>query len=504
MKRKTFAMNFQKLFLLCCCILAAGSVRAQNDADALRYSMIQPGGGTARSLGAGGAFGALGADFSSLSINPAGIALYHGNEFTFSPQFESIHTSSSFDSTLSSGNRNNFNFSNVGLVFTSKNKNEKSEWKSVHFGFGMNRMQSYHSSDYFYGINYQNSLMDHYAASANGSTTNDLLNNDPFGAGLAYDAGLILPGSPDSTYYYPQAYFPGAVSQERSSVTRGAYKEYLISMGGNYGDKLYLGLTIGIDDLNYKYNSDYTEKDVDNLYDTFNSFTLNETVHTSGTGVNVKGGLIYRVNDYFRLGASGSSPTYFSMTDTYANSIVSDMGVNGTYDVNSPQGKFNYNLTTPWRVTGSAAFIFKKYGFLSVDYDYLDYSSMFFTFNSGGTDARAAEQQINNDILAKYGAASNLRIGAEGAIDIFRIRAGVDFCSTPFKDQISNYGADYSSHTYSGGLGVREKGYSLDLAYNRTLSKTFYQPYLLNNQSVPGSLISNTISNITLTLGLRF
>ena len=45
---------------------------AQNMVDALRYSSTQIN-GTARSGGMGNAFGSLGGDFTSVSINPAGL-----------------------------------------------------------------------------------------------------------------------------------------------------------------------------------------------------------------------------------------------------------------------------------------------------------------------------------------------------------------------------------------------------------------------------------------------
>ena len=48
---------------------SASSVFAQDETDALRFSYLQPQ-GTARSMGIGGALGALGGDFTSLSINP--------------------------------------------------------------------------------------------------------------------------------------------------------------------------------------------------------------------------------------------------------------------------------------------------------------------------------------------------------------------------------------------------------------------------------------------------
>ncbi|MFM7153047.1 MAG: hypothetical protein ACKOZV_02835, partial [Bacteroidota bacterium] len=50
--------------------ITASPAFSQTAADVLRYSYLQPG-GTARSLGASNAFGALGAEFGALSMNPA-------------------------------------------------------------------------------------------------------------------------------------------------------------------------------------------------------------------------------------------------------------------------------------------------------------------------------------------------------------------------------------------------------------------------------------------------
>ena len=61
-------------------------VNAQNESDALRYS-TQNLTGTARYSAMGGAFGSLGAEFSALSSNPAGIGMYQVGELTFTPSF---------------------------------------------------------------------------------------------------------------------------------------------------------------------------------------------------------------------------------------------------------------------------------------------------------------------------------------------------------------------------------------------------------------------------------
>ena len=68
-------MNRRRHILITLALLATGSLFAQDDADLLRYSMLNPI-GTARYNAMGGAFGALGANFTTLSTNPAGIGFY--------------------------------------------------------------------------------------------------------------------------------------------------------------------------------------------------------------------------------------------------------------------------------------------------------------------------------------------------------------------------------------------------------------------------------------------
>src|ERR1035438_4467302 len=87
--------------------------KAQTDVDALRYSQMFPG-GTARSMAMGDAFGALGGDFSCLSMNPAGIGLFRKNEFTFTPSILDMRTSSTYLGQTSDDSKYNFNLSNVG------------------------------------------------------------------------------------------------------------------------------------------------------------------------------------------------------------------------------------------------------------------------------------------------------------------------------------------------------------------------------------------------------
>src|SRR4051812_26928289 len=60
-------------------VSATISAFGQNPSEALRYSLLKPG-GTARGLALSGAMGAVGADATAMTINPAGIAFYRRSE----------------------------------------------------------------------------------------------------------------------------------------------------------------------------------------------------------------------------------------------------------------------------------------------------------------------------------------------------------------------------------------------------------------------------------------
>jgi len=180
--KKTFAI-FIVSFL-------TGALFAQNENDALRYSLINYG-GTARFAGLSGAYGAVGADFSSLSQNPAGIALYRKSEFSITPVFSSNNTTSNFVDQSLYASRNTMYLGNAGYVFSQNMKGQAGPLVSMQFGFGINQLARYSNWMTLSGFNSHNSLLTTYVDDVNytGQPPSDW---DNFGAGLAYDANLIF------------------------------------------------------------------------------------------------------------------------------------------------------------------------------------------------------------------------------------------------------------------------------------------------------------------------
>ena len=122
--------------LLSAFVLGSFASRAQDMGEAYNLSNLEVQ-GTARSMGFGNALGSIGGDFSSLSVNPAGIGIYRSSELTVTPTLRFNNASSDYISNTTSDNNTRFNFNNFGLVLTSAPKGKRYErhaWKAVSFG----------------------------------------------------------------------------------------------------------------------------------------------------------------------------------------------------------------------------------------------------------------------------------------------------------------------------------------------------------------------------------
>lgn len=486
----------------------AGTTQAQSDEDALRYSQLSIG-GTGRFIAVGGAFGALGADFGSLSFNPAGIGLYRSSELSFTPSVAWTNSVSDFQNIQSSTTASMFNVSNFGVVFASDltRKNGENKWKRLNFGFGANRINDFNRSVYYRGYNEDNSLVDYYLEELNaggGIAPSQITNTYPFSAALVWESYLVNPNVSDTNHYY--SVIPnGQVQQDRLIEESGSATEYVFSIGSNYDDRLFLGATFGMPSLHYTSTSSYVESDVNDVISNFSSFELYDNLSTYGIGFNGKFGLAYRVNDYVRFGGAFHSPTIYYLHDEYSSYINAQLDTSQGASYSTPFGVYDYALVTPWRAIGSVAIFFKQYGFISVDYEFVDYGYMHYKFNRyAPVSEQSVENSLNQTIDLKYNSASNIRVGGEFVYDLFRFRAGVGFYGSPFKTGMATDQYDYSSVNISGGLGLKLNNFTIDAAYMHSASKEYYQPYTLESQAVPGVGIDNNTGNVVLTMAYKF
>ncbi len=464
------------------------TVFAQNENDALRYSLINYG-GSARFSGLSGAYGAVGADFSSLSQNPAGIGLFRKSEFVITPVFSGNNTTSTFRGNTLDDHRNTAYLGNIGFVFTQNMNGMAGPIVQMQFGFGVNMMSMFSNRMRLTGFNNENSLLTTYVNEAN-SNPKPLSDWDNFGAGLAWDVNLIFYDSTNSKWAADME--RGGIQQTKSIETQGSTNETVLSAGANISDKLYLGVTFAFPFIRYREDSRYTEEDTKNLNTYFKSFTRTEYLETRGSGFNFKAGFIYKPVEFLRIGGAIHTPTnYYNMSDNYSATMNSDFDKDLPYSKTSPSGYYDYELKTPFRAMGSVAVLFGKFGLISADYEYIDYSAS----RLWASDYSFSTE--NNSIREDYTSANNFRFGAELKAGIAAFRGGYSIYGTPYSGTDGSKGGRTG---FSLGAGIREKGYYADFSYNHTSSESYYYMYNI----APSSLNTTNTNAYSLTLGLRF
>lgn len=570
-------MKKSYFLLACAAILVCATARGQSYYGAQGYllsryrsytaelpilSSLNNGFGTARSTAMGGAFTSLGADLSSISINPAGLGMYSLSEVGFSPALTiTQHRNSGPLVTHGSSDDNTaFKPNNLGLAL-----NMYQGWGDVSsftFGFTYNRLAdfNYNSSVTLRPDNQSLAQVfayqlwgipkDNIEVGSNPWGNLDIFPNE-WGAVLGYQTGLIgayeYPLDPDwddrrdelryKTYYpqgiqNPNAPFTTIVGHELNTISKGGIGEYNIAGGVNLWDNLYIGLSLGLQDIYQKqdvlYSETYTHNDV-NL--PAHSMNYRQQTRISGSGANIKIGIIANPVAGLRLGLAFHSPTWNMITKRYAASMGTTFD-SGNYFQSTDTWIYEYRFSTQPRVLTGASYTFGNVGILSVDYECDFYNWMRIRVPSeeryyidGNGNNRDEFADLKQTVKDSYKPRHTVRIGAEvKPIPQLAIRGGYACQGSFLKDNeaIFNEPLPYKNYNISGGLGYRFNNYiSLDLAY--VFMKTDYSGYDLffydgpdNSSSGSSELQGQVIGyenaiesnakkhNIIMTLGFRF
>ncbi len=481
-------------------------LQAQSDVEALRYASTQNL-GTARYVGIGGAFGALGADFTTLSTNPGGIAVYRHSSFAASGGLFAYDNSASFFGTKSGSGRAYLYFPNAGLVISRKKKQGREKgWRYVNYGFAVNRLANYRNTLSFTGVNPYNSMLEQFTEklNANGGTRpGDVFSSYPYDAGLAYETYLIDPVPGDTTRFVSKIPDGGA-RQSVNIATKGRMRELAFSVGGNYNDKLFIGASLNFPSIKYQENKSFSEEDFMDSIPDFKSYTFNQYLTTDANGVNLKFGMIYWITPALRVGVALHSPGYLSFEDRFYADMQSDLE-SDQYTYETLSGRFSYTLITPMKVILSAAKLFGKKGLIAAEVESYDPGATRYYFTDGGS--KAYESELNTSIAQKYQRVYRVKLGGEASLGSLRLRAGAFWKSSVFTDAFKPSGqADYAGAGYSLGLGFRSKYFFADAAFQNVLTDYAYVPYTLNNpdETVGGALIDQSSYNLIFTLGVNF
>ncbi len=490
-------MKIKLLFILVFFYTLISISSAQTLEEIVRYSTTENI-GTARMLGAGGAFGALGGEQGAVLINPASVATFKKGEIAISPMSLSSKTTTIFaDNSFTESNANQLHAFNMGAVFSKGDQSSK--WKYTNFMIAYNKVSELDQKFTYSGIS-PGTIVERFAERANGLDLNQL---DPFEAGVAYDSGALI--GPDTDLNYTFDAFPDQeLGRMQFADYEGGINELSFSLGGNYNDQIHLGMSIGFSFLNFSSTKSYSEEALDDR-SPFRSLTYSESLETSGNGINFKAGAILTAFKPFRIGIAVASPTTYSLNDIFTTSMEYTYEIDQVYTgfaEPGQEGEFDYQLSTPWRYTGSFAYILSANGlngFLSADIDFLNYRNSSFNLTSDGNDAFDLERDLNDQINVELKQAINVRLGAEIAYDIYRVRLGYGLNGSPYAQDNLYFGS------LSGGVGLRFDKFFFDIGARRQNFQQGYLPYVsLNEENIQLVQIDNRKTYLVGTFGLKF
>ena len=476
--------------------LMVTDIQAQTPFEALRYSQLRPG-GTARALGVGGAYGALGGDFSSLSINPGGLGVYRRSEITATLNVTNHSIESNYNGMDYRYNQVRGSLGNLGLVITSmfedrRGNRSRGNWISLSFALGHNRLADFNSRTVLTDDMAFNSYLADLRDELNSFAADITLANYSGETVGAYQAYLL---NPDNGRY--TAVTDGNfVNQELVIMRNGGINDINLSMATNYNHKLYFGASIGFPFLNYEEEIVVRERDLADTIPSFNSYSIENNLSTEGVGIYARFGFIYKPHKFIRLGAAFHTPTRYGLTENFNTNINSNIDTLQNQNFNT-LGEFDYRFSSPLRTIISAAGMIKQHGFISVDYEYANFGRARYRF---ANEFVSAENELNEWVGNTLTRVHTIRVGAEAAIKSFRFRAGYAYSTTPLQNP-DNFtsGYDWTSMIYSGGVGLKKERFFLDLTYFRTTQQS--QTILASNISTTQALKRD---NFVLTFGFTF
>ena len=447
-----------KKLLLILLAIVPFCVKGQNINDVFNISATYYQ-GTAKSAAMGNAMGAVGDDFSAISINPAGLGLFRKQTFVFTPSILTTHTKSRYYGDLATDSKTKLSVNNFGMVGTNSSYGDIVNWS-----IGMNRTNNFNNRIYIDGLNSNNSLLDAYFT--------EMLENNIHNENLLeqYSPSYIFPAWATWLFDFNNDGFStivpeGNLRQYKGVNSWGGTNEWSVSSSINLGDKIYLGMSINFYDVKNRKITEYKEEfefEGEQL-----SWMQQEELLIEGNGINYKLGIIAFPARWLRIGATFHSRTMYDLTDSWRTETESWEAIFTT-----PTSQFYYSMITPRKAGANAAFIFGNFGMLSIDYEYVDYSSI--TLSSIDYDYDSYNDMIENTFKPTM----NLRLGAEWRYQNKCFRGGYSFYGSPYgiksNDGYYNY---HNRNSISCGFGYTQHPFTIDIAYVYTFQKQEYDMY---------------------------
>ena len=533
----------KKLIIPALALALPAVAMAQSAVDAYRLSQTELR-GTARFLGMGGAFTALGGDLSAVALNPASVGVYRSSEIgaTLDVNIRNYKTDA-YSQNQTKAYCNNFGY--VGVVKLG------GALRTFAWGASYNRIASFDRKLHGYNGATSTSLSNYIAAFTNGTPASEMdftenynpyvdSNNDWLSI-LGYSTYMINPNN-SAANQYQGLFRNGTVGDADLELReRGYIDEYNLTFGGNVSDVVSWGVNIGITDLNYTREAIYSESmenaaiaNYKGQLTTGNAgFELYTPSNVNGNGWNMNVGVILKPINELRIGLSVKTPTWWNLSHAYygeASGSYYDPSLPQSTDKNKPNpltvsdytedAGFDSRLHSPWKINIGVAGVIGGRAIVSLDYERTAFPDMKVKHQTGYY-GNSFEDAVgtNADIKNYFQAANSLRLGVEYRVTPqFSLRAGYAWQGASVKKEASDGAIEIltsgtdpsfvfnnSINQVSVGAGYRFGQWYIDAAYVCKLRDNTYHAYTdFDGYRAPQGSFDEKLHSIVLSTGVKF
>ncbi|MBQ7986893.1 MAG: hypothetical protein IJ253_00070 [Bacteroidaceae bacterium] len=538
-----------KKYLALGALFLAASASAQNIYQNAEISSTSDVIGTSRYVSMGGAMGALGADISAIGNNPAAIGLFRKSDISLTAGLLWPK-----DRTYDEGdNLTHGTFDQLGFVAAMHLDEPNVKFVNVAFNY----QKKFNFANAFYADNGNTRGLSQVDNLASISNYNNYYNEYNL-LGTAYNSYVM---DKDDVGYY-NSY--SAYKNRYTHYSTGSTQAFDLNVSTNIKDRYYLGLTLGIENVNYDRYSLYAEEREGQIFDDNNDgvidgkdetyildYSLYNDQSIDGYGLNFKvGGIVRPIEENpLRVGLAIESPTWYRLKSKTWHSIDSKFDADGNYQADGyvthngyDESYLEYILRTPWRARLAIGSTLDQYLAWDIEYEYANYGKNRMKYPDDGdyyessSFAGVADKGANRENKNVFRGQHTVRAGVEFKPSAdWAIRFGYNYISSIYKDgarlnqYIDSPALDYMTSTnymnlsdanvLACGIGYRHKRFYIDMTYKfRQQNGEFYafddsfssegqfvadNPGLANIKLQPVDVNLNR-HTITWTMGFKF
>lgn len=480
--------------------------------------------GTARYVGMGGALEALGADISTISTNPAGVGLFRRSSASISFGLVSQQDCQDFDNL----GKTNMSFDQAGLVYSTRTgsssylnfafnyhksrnfdqilsaaNNQMKNASMSKLAFAKGTKDSDNNGGYYWDTNKQGEIIGWRDQNSNERAWPYTQWDYLYFNGIGYDAdtheALFVEAAPidgQNAYVFDRAH-------------RGWISDVDFNISGNINNRIFLGLTVGLHNVNYRGVSNYSERIVAADGHDRGVLTLADEREITGNGADIKIGAIFRpIEDSpFRFGLSLATPIWYDLTSENWTTLYNHTDSNWGYDKVSTNNAYDFKYYTPWKFGLSLGHTIGSEVALGASYEYTDYTAGDYRVNDGyysydyydyyNDSGSYSDREMKSNAEYSLKGAHLLKLGAEFKPDpSLAVRLGYNYLSPTYNkngyrdsqlnSELNMYAstADYTNwedtHRLTCGLGYKYEKLSIDLAYQYSMTKGQFYPFQPN------------------------